>query len=80
MSFTGRVWRDDDQLGKIELLRELGARLRFTAANDSPVALPAAKVFDRQVLAFGAPMQALLANLHIGVVGAGGTGLLSANS
>jgi ethanolamine utilization microcompartment shell protein EutS len=36
--------------------------------------VPPPSVFDRQVLAFGSAMQALLGRLNIGVVGCGGTG------
>jgi proteasome lid subunit RPN8/RPN11 len=73
LDFAGRLWRDDAYVGPIELLREVGERFTFTSSRESAT-LPAATIFDRQVRAFGAPMQALLSSLHVGVVGCGGTG------
>lgn len=72
--FSGRVWREDELIGPISTLRELGKHFRFTSAIDDPEPLPAPATFDRQVRAFGTAMQALLSRLHIGVVGCGGTG------
>jgi hypothetical protein len=74
LSFTGRLWRDAEALGAITLLREFGERFSFTSSLDAPVPLPAPAVFDRQVLAFGDAVQQLLRGLHVGIVGAGGTG------
>jgi len=74
IEFTGRLWREEDLVGPVVLLRELGERFVFTSAIDAPVPLPAPAVFNRQVLAFGEAVQQLLRQLHIGVVGAGGTG------
>jgi molybdopterin/thiamine biosynthesis adenylyltransferase len=53
-------------------VRVIGRRFRFfdhTAERDE---LP--EFFDRQVRAFGPDIQRLLGRLHVGVVGAGGTG------
>lgn len=74
LTFTGRAWRAEESLGHISLLREFGDRFRFIPALDSLAAVPPSSVFDRQVRAFGPDMQALLGQLHVGVVGAGGTG------
>jgi molybdopterin/thiamine biosynthesis adenylyltransferase/proteasome lid subunit RPN8/RPN11 len=74
LSFSGRLWRGDDLIGPIELVREVGDRFRFTSAVDAPAPVPTAAAFDRQVRAFGGPIQELLHSLHVGIVGAGGTG------
>jgi molybdopterin/thiamine biosynthesis adenylyltransferase len=74
LSFSGLLWRDDEVLGPITLLREFGQRFTFISSIDAPEPLPAPSVFNRQVIAFGGAVQALLRDLHIGVVGAGGTG------
>lgn len=67
----GRVWvrggwRD------INRIRILGGRFRFHDQVGARRPLP--EFFDRQVRAFGEDIQLLLGALHIGVVGAGGTG------
>jgi len=72
--FSGRVWRDEVPVGPIVMLRQLGRRFRFDSAFDAPKPLPSSEVFDRQVRAFGPALQHLLGQLHICVVGAGGTG------
>jgi molybdopterin/thiamine biosynthesis adenylyltransferase len=72
--FSGRLLRGDELIGPIELVREIGDRIRFTSAVDAPTPVPPAAAFDRQVRAFGGPIQQLLSSLHIGIVGAGGTG------
>lgn len=65
----GRVWSVDGWR-PIERVRVPGGRFRFLdRARATPL-----DVFDRQVRAFGPDLQPLLASLHIGVVGAGGTG------
>lgn len=74
LSFAGRAWRGDELLGSIVLLREIGDRFWFTSSVDAPAPLPVPAVFDRQVLAFGDGIQQLLARLHVGIVGGGGTG------
>jgi molybdopterin/thiamine biosynthesis adenylyltransferase len=74
LDFSGRVWEGQFQLGPIELLRQIGRRLVFTSAIDSPSPAPPSAIFDRQVRAFGPAFQQLFEKLHIGIVGAGGTG------
>lgn len=74
LAFTGRAWRDKQPLGPVVLLRQLGERFVFTSAVDAPAPLPSPAAFDRQVRAFGEAIQQLLPQLHVGVVGAGGTG------
>jgi molybdopterin/thiamine biosynthesis adenylyltransferase len=47
---------------------------RFTFFDERTDEVPVAEFFDRQVRAFGPDIQWLLSTLHVGVVGAGGTG------
>ena len=61
----------------ISNIRVIGRTFRFIGKGQSPVPID---VFDRQVRAFGSGLQQLLQTLTIGVVGIGGTVLLSANS
>lgn len=74
LRFSGRAWQGDTFVGPIGMVREIGGRFRFTSAVDEPEPLPASAIFDRQVLAFGTPMQSVLGRLRIGIVGCGGTG------
>jgi molybdopterin/thiamine biosynthesis adenylyltransferase len=54
-------------------VRVIGRKFRFfDALEDGQPAVP--KFFDRQVRAFGPDIQRLLGRLHLGIVGAGGTG------
>jgi ThiF family len=55
----------------IETIRIIGNRFRFHRNNETP---PDERFFQRQVLAFGNPLQSVLKNIHVGVVGVGGTG------
>jgi molybdopterin/thiamine biosynthesis adenylyltransferase len=70
-TLNGRVWADPGWHTMVRI-RMLGNRFRFVdrVANEAP--LP--EFFDRNVKAFGPDIQRLLGRLHIGVVGAGGTG------
>ncbi len=67
-----RIWHPDGSTSAVEVIRVIGNRFRFIqrvrAKNVST------DIFDRQVRAFGAEIQELLATLHIGIVGNGGTG------
>lgn len=56
-------------------LVEVGASLRDLSASDATT--PDSR-FDRQVRAFGVAGQAVLSRLHVGVVGVGGTGSVTA--
>lgn len=73
----GRVWQDGG-FTSMDRVRVIGQRFQFhdSAANHhhaaNEPAIPA--FFDRQVRAFGPDIQKLLGRLHVGVVGAGGTG------
>ena len=66
-----RVWDADGRRADSQRVRVVGKRLSFPGEGaDSE----SSGMFDRQVRAFGVGGQALLRTLHIGVVGAGGTG------
>lgn len=66
----GRVW--SGLWLPMTRIRQIGERFRFVDPyrNDEPIP----EFFDRQVRAFGRDIQRLLGRLHVGVVGAGGTG------
>jgi molybdopterin/thiamine biosynthesis adenylyltransferase/proteasome lid subunit RPN8/RPN11 len=73
-TFTGRLIQHGGKTVPICRLRVAGRRLRVQAAQDDLRHQVSLDVYDRQVRAFGAEGQRALALLHIGVVGAGGTG------
>jgi len=68
----GRVWLDG-QWADISRVRVMGTRFRYFD-QFLPGEAPIPEFFDRQVRAFGPDIQRLLGRLHVGVVGAGGTG------
>jgi molybdopterin/thiamine biosynthesis adenylyltransferase len=73
-SIAGRVWvhgQDGIQPVQLERIRVIGEQYRFFLAQDPDFNLSA---FDRHIRAFGEDMQKLLHTLHVGVVGASGTG------
>jgi proteasome lid subunit RPN8/RPN11 len=63
---TSTGWADVDRI------RVLGDRFQFFDRVSEGEVIP--PFFDRQVRAFGRDIQRLLGRLHVGVVGAGGTG------
>jgi molybdopterin/thiamine biosynthesis adenylyltransferase len=71
-SFQGRIFGTDGGWLPMDRTRILGDRFRFVDRVEGEPPLP--DFFDRQVRAFGPDIQRLLGRLHIGVVGAGGTG------
>jgi molybdopterin/thiamine biosynthesis adenylyltransferase len=68
----GRAWLDESTQVPLERIRVVGRRMRVFDRGRAASAV--ATWADRQVRAFGPDTQALLTNLHVGVVGAGGTG------
>lgn len=73
--FTGRVVARDGSVTSISRARVVGRRLHILPAFDSIEAAAAnEQIHDRQIRAFGAAGQYTLAQLRVGVVGAGGTG------
>ena len=70
VKFSGRVWFNN-KWSEIDKLKIIGKRFKFLS-SDNPK--PISDFFDRQVLVFGNKIQESLQNIHIGIVGAGGTG------
>jgi molybdopterin/thiamine biosynthesis adenylyltransferase len=70
-SFQARV-RVGEEWKTIDRIRVIGNSFRFIDRVQGEEPIP--EFFDRQVRAFGPDIQRLLGRLHIGVVGAGGTG------
>jgi molybdopterin/thiamine biosynthesis adenylyltransferase len=69
---TGRVWLEEGSFCPIDVVRVVGKRVRLffdVATHGLDFSL-----FDRQVRAFGKPIQGFLRILKAGIVGAGGTG------
>ena len=68
--FSGRAYRGAEEQ-PIERLRVVGPRLRVLGTDGGG---PTGERFERQIRAFGAEGQRTLSRMHVGVVGAGGTG------
>lgn len=71
-SFFGRGENLSSGVIQVNRLRIVGSHLRLLAATER--ATLDTHAFDRQIRVFGAAGQDVLHDLHIGVVGAGGTG------
>jgi molybdopterin/thiamine biosynthesis adenylyltransferase len=67
-----RVWHPDGTTSPVEIIRIIGDRFRFL--NRDPQRNASVGIFERQVRAFGMEIQRVLKNLHVGIVGNGGTG------
>lgn len=73
--FTGRVVAQDGTANSVTRVRVVGRSLRLLPAFDNSEAAAAdQQIHDRQIRAFGSAGQRTLAQLRVGVVGAGGTG------
>lgn len=70
---VGRVWLPDGHHERIARVSVIGRRFQyfFSSPEGEQSVLP---IFDRQVRAFGQDFQRIVGGLHIGVIGAGGTG------
>jgi proteasome lid subunit RPN8/RPN11 len=74
-SFSGRVFDEAGSFAAVTRARVVGSRLRMLPGfEEAEASVAARQVHDRQVRAFGAAGQFALAQLHVAVVGAGGTG------
>lgn len=73
IAFSGYVHPDDGPRAAIDRLWIVGDGWRLVCAEDA-TGPHIAPIFDRNIRAFGPDIQATLADLRIGVVGAGGTG------
>lgn len=70
-SIVGRVWLANGTQVRVSTIRVIGSRFRFYFEDLHEVPTD---IFDRHIRGFGSEIQPMLSNLHIGVVGAGGTG------
>ncbi|MEF3691707.1 MAG: ThiF family adenylyltransferase [Candidatus Moraniibacteriota bacterium] len=68
--FSGKIWKNK-RWKKIDGIAIIGKRFRFLNSEQTEFN---PSFFDRQVLVFGDKMQKSFQSLHIGIVGAGGTG------
>jgi hypothetical protein len=66
------VYLENGQTVAVDRIRIVGKHFRYWFSQTKHTAIP--DFFDRQVRAFGPDIQELLSRLHVGVVGAGGTG------
>ena len=71
--FTGEVQREGARAISIGRWWEVGDRWQLIHAFDSTVP-PLPELFDRNVRAFGNPIQRTLSDLTVGIAGCGGTG------
>lgn len=69
---AARVWLPDGTYAPVYRVAVIGRRFRFRFLDEQAYSIP--EHFDRQVRAFGHEIQRSLSRLHVGVVGAGGTG------
>lgn len=73
IAFSAALFPEVGPKQRIERMWIVGGSVRLISAFDGDdVAVP--DIYDRNVRAFGAPIQAALGQLRVGVVGAGGTG------
>lgn len=72
-AFTGTLHHENDGIEPIERLWIVGDRWKSVSSFDSKKgAMPA--LFERNVRAFGSVMQQALGELHVAIIGCGGTG------
>lgn len=71
-AFAGRVWLPDGGQRPLDTVRVIGNRWWFLYGGAASTPVP--EIFERQIRVFGPDLQRAFGRLHIGVVGAGGTG------
>lgn len=72
-AFTGYIQREGDATTQIDRVLAVGDRFRITQSAHLPARMTS-PIFDRSVRALGGAVQQALGELHVGVVGCGGTG------
>ncbi|HEX3365783.1 ThiF family adenylyltransferase [Phenylobacterium sp.] len=77
LAFSGTLQPETGPTQAIERLWRVGEDWRLTRAIDAPGA-QLSPIFDRNIRAFGAGVQAALGDLRLAVVGCGGTGSATA--
>jgi len=77
LAFTGHLDSEDGRTMSVDRLWLVGNRFRLARSFDShlPELSP---IFDRNVRAFGSAIQQTLSDIHVGIVGCGGTGSIIA--
>lgn len=70
-SLVGRIWLEDGTSHPFSKVRIIGSSFRFFYPHS---ANPPLEFFDRHVRAFGIEFPQILRQLHIGIIGCGGTG------
>lgn len=69
---SARIYLENGQRAAVDRVRIVGKHFRYWFPQTIHTPIP--EFFNRQVRAFGPDIQQLLSRLHVGVVGAGGTG------
>lgn len=73
VAFTGTLECEGFPTAPVDRMWQVGDRWRLTPAFPAETVDTPAQ-FDRNIRAFGPAIQSMLGNLHIGIVGCGGTG------
>lgn len=71
--FSGYLQHESDNALKITRLWQIGDKWKLTRAYDSSLP-PLPTIFERNIIAFGEAIQQTVSDLHVGIVGCGGTG------
>ena len=74
LALTGTLQEAESTAKKIDRFWMVGDSWRLQPAFDSVLDSPDDGMFDRNIRAFGEPIQRMIGMLHIGIVGCGGTG------
>jgi len=73
--FEGRIYNPvNDDYEPITKIRVIGETYKFLKSHKFPYNINDLNIFNRNVLAFGEDLQKILSELHVGIVGCGGTG------
>jgi len=73
-NLVARLCTDDGSPQAITRFRVVGDRLDFVRTSGARTVREADETFDRQIRLFGTAGQDILRDLHVGIVGCGGTG------
>jgi len=73
---AGSLWMPDRRVLKLAQARVVGPRIRHLYPSSAVAPASVAAIYDRQTRIFGAEGQDLLAHACVGILGAGGAGML----
>lgn len=73
LAFSGHLESDDGRIIFLDRLWLVGERFRLARSINSRLS-DLSPIFDRNVRAFGSAIQEVLGDIHVGIVGCGGTG------